>query len=365
MCRLVTNVMFEDKFRRMVEYKQRQSENNLQIILDCLNRFDSPVSTADIFQHFSKVSLDIAKREAQEEYEKGEIGLADIDKYIRKNTKRISLRTVQRVLKTGITYGSVQKTGNKYSMTKIGKRELMFKQFVQGYGNMSLNGLMDLSFPTMNTLDKNLDKLVRIFGVYVVYALIEVTRLIMDNKNSQEEHWNSSYFGDASNFKDGKFTEAKLINTWIKDVFDPWHMLNIFLTAISNSDEQKRSEDNTKKEKTLIEQRIRQYQNLPQIVNVDSIRNTHKRSKITPSTLDLMFRRISEMLGNSDSKTSKDIDIISKQFHYIKIRSHYGDDALLYELDPERIKKSKNFLKKQYPSYCECLQIIDESFYST
>jgi hypothetical protein len=190
------------------------------------------------------------------------------------------------------------------------------------------------------------------------------TRLIMDNKNSQEEHWHSSYFGDASNFKDGKFREANLINTWIKDVFDPWHMLNIFLTAISNSGEQKRSEDNTKKEKTLIEQRIKQYQNLPQIVNVDSIRDTHERSKIIPSTLDLMFRRISEMLGNSDSKNSKDIDIISNRFHYIKIRSHYGGDTLLYEPDSEGIEKLKNSLKKQYPLYCERLQKIDESFYS-
>jgi hypothetical protein len=142
-------------------------------------------------------------------------------------------------------------------------------------------------------------------------------------------------------------------------------MLNIFLTAISNSDEQKRSEDNTKKEKTLIEQRVKQYQNLPQIVDVDSIRDTNERSKITPSTLDLMLRRISEILGNSDTKTSKDIDIISKQFHYIKIRSHYGGDALLYEPDLERIKKLENFLRKQYPSYCEYLQKIDESFYST
>ena len=274
--------MFEDKSRRMVEYKQRQSENNLQIILDCLNRFDSPVSTADICQHLRKVSLDIAKREAQEKYERGEIGLADIDKYIRKNTKRISLRTVQRALKTGITYGSVQKIGNKYSMTKTGKRELMFKQFAQGYGNMSLNGLMDLYFPTINTLDKNLDKLVKIFGVYVVYALIEAARLIMANKNSQEEDWHSSYFGNASNFKDGNFRDLKLVNSWIRDVFDPWHMLNIFLTAISNSDERKGSDVNTKTEKTLIEQRILQYQNLPQIVNVDSIRDTYERSKITP-----------------------------------------------------------------------------------
>jgi hypothetical protein len=84
---------------------------------------------------------------------------------------------------------------------------------------MSLNGLMDLSFPTMNTLDKNLDKLVKIFGVYVVYALIEVVRLIMNNKNSQEKHWHSSYFGDASNFEGRKFREGKFVNSLDKRRF--------------------------------------------------------------------------------------------------------------------------------------------------
>ena len=331
--------------------------------MDELNR---PVSSNEIEKHLHKTSLQRAKGDAQHKYESGKIGRDDIDKDIRKNNKKISLRTVQRILKTCVGYGSVQKIANKYSITKTGKRELIFKQFAQGYGNMSLNGLMDLSFPTINTLDKNLHKLVEIFGVYVVYALIEATRLIMANKNSQGEHWHSSYFEDASNFRDGKFREGKLVNSWIKDVFDPWHMLNIFLTAASNSDERKGSEDNTKKEKTLIEQRIKQYQNenLPQIVKVDSIRDTHERSKITPSTLDLMFRRMSEMSGNSDIKTSKDVDIISNHFHYIKIRSHYGADTLLYEPESERIEKLKNSLKKRYPLYCECLQKIDESFYS-
>ena len=257
-----------------------------------------------------------------------------------------------------------KKSINRYSITNTGKRELMFKQFAQGYGNMSLNGLMDLSFPTINTLDRNLDKLVEIFGVYVVYALIEATRLIMTNKSGQEEHWHSSYFGDASNFKDGKFREGKLVTSWIKDVFDPWHMLNIFLTALSNSDDRKGVDNNAKKEKILIQQRIKQYQNenLPQIVDIDSIRNMHERSNITPSTLDLMLRRISEISGNSDTKTSQNIDILSTYFHHIKIRSHYRADTLLYEPESERIEKLKNSLKKRYPSYCECLQKIDNHF---
>jgi hypothetical protein len=241
----------------------------------------------------------------------------------------------------------------------------MFKQFARGYGIMSLNGLMDLSFPTIFTLDKNLHKLVEIFGVYVVYALIEATRLIVTNKSGQEEQWHSSYFGDASNFKDGKFREEKLVTSWIKDVFDPWHMLNIFLADVSNSDELKGAGDKTKKEKTLIQERIKQYQNKStQIVNIHSIRNAHDHRKITPSTLDLLFLRMSEISGNYDIKASQNINITSPHFHHIKVRSSYADDTLLYEPDSDRIEKLKNSLKKQYPSYFEGLQKIDESFYS-
>jgi hypothetical protein len=360
----MTNV-YGENFRRMIEFKQRESRDNLEIAFDCLNKFDNPASVLDVFKLLSKISLDKAKREAQEKYERGEIDRSKIDDEIRKNNKIMSKRTIERAFKTLVVYGSVQKNANKYSITKKGERELMFKQFAQGYGNMSLNGLMDLTFPTLNTLDKNLHKLVEIFGVYVIYALQEATRLIVAYRSGQEEHWHSSYFGDVSNFKDGKFREGQLVNSWIKDVFNPWYMLNIFLAAVSNSDERKGSEDNTKKEKTLIEQRIKQYknENLPQIIDVDSIRNMHRSSKIIPSTLDLMFKRISEVSENSGNK-SQSIDIISERFHPIKIRSHYSGDTLLYEPDSEEIEKLKNSLKKQYPLYFERLQKIDESFYS-
>jgi hypothetical protein len=197
--------------------------------------------------------------------------------------------------------------------------------------------------------------------------LIETTRLIVAKKSGEEEHWHSRYFRDASNFKDGKFREGKLVNRWIKDIFDPWHMLNLFLTAISNSadDWKVLAKSSKREEEILIRQRIKQYENenLPQIVDVDSIRDMHRRGKITPSTLDLMFRRISEVSENSGINKSQSIDMISKHFHHIKIRSHYGD-TLLYEPDSERIEKLKNSLKKQYPLYCERLQKIDESFYS-
>ena len=105
----MTNVMFGEKFRQMVEHKQKQSRDNLELILAPLDEINRPVSSNEIEEHLHKTSLQRAKGDAQHKYESGEIGRGDIDKYIRKNNKRISLRTVQRTLKTCVTYGSVQK----------------------------------------------------------------------------------------------------------------------------------------------------------------------------------------------------------------------------------------------------------------
>lgn len=74
----MTDVIYGENFRRMVECKQRESRGNLEIVFDCLNKFDNPASVVDVFKLLSKISLDMAKREAQEKYERGEINHSDI-----------------------------------------------------------------------------------------------------------------------------------------------------------------------------------------------------------------------------------------------------------------------------------------------
>jgi hypothetical protein len=124
-----------------------------------------------------------------------------------------------------------------------------------------------------------------------------------------------------------------------------------FVTAVSNSDDRKGADNNTKKEETHTRT---QYQKaLPQTVDVNLIHNKNGPAKITPSTLGLMFRRISEISTNADIKASQDLDILNGYFYHIKI-SQYCDDGLLYESDSERIQKLKNSLKKQYHLYSEC-----------
>jgi hypothetical protein len=80
----------------------------------------------------------------------------------------------------------------------MGKRELQFRDFAAGYGNMALNNIMNCHFPTVSTLEENLIRLVEIFGVYVVYCLIEAARLITANDSNQEDYWYSYYFGHHS-----------------------------------------------------------------------------------------------------------------------------------------------------------------------
>jgi hypothetical protein len=340
----MTDVRF-DKSALMIKKKQKQLEDNLSQILDILSRSDNPLSSREIFQ------------KNKTETTKGEKDPGGIYEYKDNSTKNMSLRTIQRGLKVLYTNGSVQKSNNKYTITKVGRRELMFKQFAQGYGTMSLNGLMDLSFPTINTLDNNLGRLVEIFGVYVVYALIEATRLIMGSKRGTEEYWYSA------NLKSGKSREAKLFNSWIKDVFNPWHMLNIFLTAVSNSDDSKGPHNKSKREKTLIKQRIAQYpiENTSQMIRVNSFLNPKYNNESNEyCTLDLMFQRLSEISGNSDIKYYQDL-FKQRSFHFYKIRCSYSDDQLLYEPDCEKLKDS---LRKQFPLYCERLLKIDKLFYS-
>src|SRR5262249_42133463 len=194
----MTNVIFREKFRNMVERKQRESRDNLDLIFTVLDELGKPASSNEIKEHMHKTAIKRAKENAKHKYESGEISSNAIKQEELKNTKNMSLRTIQRMLAYSVYKGFVEKRNTKYLLSITGKRELKFRQFAHAYGTTSLNYIMDLNFPTLNNLDKNLGVLVKIFGVYVVYALIEATRLIVAKKSGEEEHWHSRYFGDAS-----------------------------------------------------------------------------------------------------------------------------------------------------------------------
>ena len=135
-----------------------------------------------------------------------------------------------------------------------------------------------------------------------------------------------------------------------------------------------------KREEILVQERLKEYENdYPSEISGVSIasilspkRNSRKQNKMPLSTLDLMFRRISEvpslsqhLQSSSDNKKSLEILAQNKRYYdYFKIRNHYDDINLLYKPGSEKLGILKNSLKNQYPSYYKCLQKTDELFYS-
>jgi hypothetical protein len=316
--------------------------------LIALDKLDKPVSSRELEQYLKEHAVIQTRENFEQKQYAGELDGQDVDTYVSKHCSSMDLRTIQRWLKTFLMKGYVVNNHNKYVLSITGKRELQFRKYAQAYGTTSLNYIMDFNFPTMNTLDRNLINLVEIFGTYVVYALIEATRLIVANKEGQEEHWHSSFFGDASNFRDGKFREGKLVHTWIKDIFNPWYMLNMTISNPANV--RKVGRDNIKRQEILMKQRLKE--DLPSrmsAVPIESILNPKintQEHELPPSTYDLMVRRASD--SYSDEKSTKTSNR-NKYLHYFNIRSTWwNDDSLVYEPDSETIEKLKNSLHNQY-----------------
>jgi hypothetical protein len=371
----------KEKIRAMLNYKHLESENNSEIILSALYDLSRLVSSTEIEQYIRQNALKKAKDEAERKYSNAEITSSEIDRYIAKNSKTMDLRTIQRWLSKFARTGLVENKNNKYLLSEEGKRHLQFREFTRSYGLVALNHLMNCYFPTLYTLDQNLKKLVEIFGTYVIYCLIEAMRLVTSNKTNNEEHWHSSYFEGASNFRNGKFKEGKFVDSWINDVFSPWHMLNLFLVSISNANKKsvKNKPIDQDEEETILQEYSKHYKgfDLSKIsgIPIDSILPTNNKkkenTKIAYSTaLDLLFSRVAETSDLSqfaidhNYKMPLDALIQNKQiYHFLKIRNQYNENHPLYELNSEKIEELKNSLKKQYPLYYKCLRNTDDYFY--
>jgi hypothetical protein len=203
------------------------------------------------------------------------------------------------------------------------------------------------------------------FGVYVVYCLIEATRLITADKNNNEEHWKSSYFDPQTDFnRDGRFRERDLVNSWIMHIFNPINMLNLFLAAISNSPEI--SEKNSDEENV-----ISNYFKYLEENGMNTFKTTLKAADpnlrdadFPPTTLDLVYKRVESSGHENHSEPGWKEYWKQKQALYPLLMRSVADDSILYDLDEEKITGLKNILKHKYPLFYSRLQSVDKYFYS-
>jgi len=326
----------------MIRYKEKQSNKNLENVLDALEDLNHPVSTAQLKDHLSK----------------------------KLNTPPVHVRTLQRWLKVLVDEGFVERRFNKYQLSSSGKRAAQFMQFSKGYGNMALNLLMNSIFPTTNTLSENLTNLINIFGVYVIYSLTEAVRLITTNRSGKEDHWHSSFFNDPLNFDSkGKFKERNLINDWIKSVFDPMYMLNLFVTVVHNSrpdGEQTLDNKKTKKNEDNVSDRVIKKEGI-YIISGNNLKNKENKNicSLPLTVIDLIFKQY--LYNNEFDSTGRYEEVVQNKALYdllVRKFGHYGEQNLLYEASIEDIERIKNVLRSSHPGILNRLQEADEFFYS-
>lgn len=91
---------------------------------------------------------------------------------LKKNT--ITRETIQRKLKELVSEGLVKKDNVKYSLSELALSDLRYFNPDSGshFGNLLLNELLKLHYPTIDDFQTNIKKLVEILGFYMLYLLI-------------------------------------------------------------------------------------------------------------------------------------------------------------------------------------------------
>ncbi len=169
--------------------------------------------TRDVVTYLNKEARQIAKAE----YENGMIVNDRKEKLI---VRLSPLReTVARKLRKLHARDSIGKDGRQYFIADKTKADARYVPST--FGAVCLESLFREHFPMIDYLGDNLSKLIQIFGLYVVYCLIEAARP-------------SDYFNNKEAHLMTKSEKDELTLSYIRQVFDPLLMYKYFLTALKN-----------------------------------------------------------------------------------------------------------------------------------
>lgn len=159
-------------------------------------------------------------------YENGYIDKKERDleeKHIRENNS-FNIRTIQRVLKFLMDKELVYRQDNKYYITDNCKFSIRHSS--SSFGSELLVSIMKLHSPYLNTLERNIEELIRMFGSYIFLSLMEASRPLDDY-----------YFLGRKNKR--LTTDEKNVFTekWLRDVVNVPLLYKFFLETFLNQPE--------------------------------------------------------------------------------------------------------------------------------
>jgi hypothetical protein len=209
--------MTDEHIKQLVERRIRESEHITEKVFDALRALGNFSLPKDIKKYLD----DIIQKELQKDYRTstGIKNSHELEDELKKKT--ITMRTILRKLKKLTQEGRLNHVNNRYSVKDELKSDIRI--FASQFGRAALSESMRRNYyPSLHTLEQNTEKLIKIFGVYIVYCFTQAAQPV-----------NSAVDKD------------KLASFWVQNVFSPLEMYNCFLAIIDgkrdkNNDEHRR-----------------------------------------------------------------------------------------------------------------------------
>lgn len=306
-----------DVKRRAIHFKKEQSDFYQSSIFTIIKDLGE-CSTNEIKRELDKFS----RIYAEGRYKLGFIKKNEIEKLFKENTMR--RETIQRKLKKMVNEGSIIKNNNnKYTISELASTDLRYFNSNSGveFGNLLLNSLLMSHFPTIDDFKTNIEKIVIIFGFYLVYSLIEACRPIkIDNKDKYIEN----------KAKDG------LSKKWFEQSVNHKKILDSFIATVTNQYTDKQRNEYIEKHYRKIDK------NSEYIAHIDD----------PPDP-------ISDPMSAKDFCLVRFLSMSSKE-SYVQYRTASNPS---YEINEDLIDQINSILKELYPKYYESALFIRNDFF--
>ena len=162
---------FDYHYYALNNFKRGQLESNRQDVINTLGILGD-ATPEQILKYLEKRN----RREALALYENGVMTKTELEKYCKERT--MSKRTIHRHLSGLLKKGWIEHIGDNYCLADKVKKDVIY--WSHEFGDSVLYALMRSYYPQLLTFDQNIEELIKIFGIYVLYCLVrQLSHLLM------------------------------------------------------------------------------------------------------------------------------------------------------------------------------------------
>ncbi len=154
------------------------------------------------------------EKQAQALYENGKINKTEMKQSIKEKT--LSKRIIHRHLDFLVEERMIEHFGYKYRIIDKVKRDIRY--WSHEFGVSILDELMRCYFPRVLKFEENIEQLINIFGIYIIYCLAKAAHPPVSKGDSHKNNLDRDL----------------LVVSWVNEVFNPQRMLDYFVAIMTS-----------------------------------------------------------------------------------------------------------------------------------